>query len=62
MAHDGLEQLTHLDAIGIMAKARHELRDDKTATTAELAEATRLLKKASAFQLSLTQPGFDFRY
>ena len=62
MTHDGLEQLTHLDAIGIMARARLELREDKTATRQDLAEATRLLKKASAFQLSLTHPGFDFDY
>jgi hypothetical protein len=62
MTQHGLEQLTHLDAIGVMATARHELREDKTATKAELAEATRLLRKASAFQLSLTQPGFDFKY
>jgi hypothetical protein len=62
MTHHGLEQFTHLDAIGIMATARHELREDKATTKAELAEATRLLKKAAAFQLSLTQPGFDFNY
>lgn len=62
MTQHGLEQLTHLDAIGIMATARHRLREDKTATRQDLAEATRLLKKASAFQLSLTNPGFDFDY
>lgn len=63
MTHpNGLEQFTHLDAIGVMAQARHELREDSTATRQELAEATRLLKKASAFQLSLTHSGFDFNY
>lgn len=62
MTHQGLEQFTHLDAIGVMAQARHELREDSTATRQELAEATRLLKKASAYQLSLTHSGFDFDY
>jgi hypothetical protein len=55
-----LDGLTHLDAIAIMAQAHLELRHDPRASLREVAEAKRVLLKAEAYQLSLTQRNFDF--
>jgi len=59
---EGLEDLTHLDAIGIMATAYARLAKDPTTTKRELREAMRVLHKAEAYQLSLTDDDFTFGY
>lgn len=56
-----LSGLTHLDAIGIMAAAHRDLREDPRSSSREIAEAKKVLLKAEAFQLSLTQTNFDFQ-
>lgn len=55
-----LSDLTHLDAIGVMAEAHQQLQSDPNSTLRELAEARRVLRKAEAFQFSLTPDNFDF--
>ena len=47
---EGLENLTHLDAIGIMVNAYARLTKDPTSTKGELREAMRVLSKATAYQ------------
>ena len=57
---NSLGDLTHLDAIGIMADARHLLLANPRSTSREIAEATRVLKKAEQYQLSLTTNSYDY--
>lgn len=57
-----LSDLTHLDAIGIMANAYARLAKDPTTPKGELREAMRVLHKAEAYQLSLTDDNFTFKY
>jgi hypothetical protein len=59
---DGLEDLTHLDAIGIMANAYARLAKDPASTKGELREAMRVLSKATAYQFSLTDDNFTFNH
>ena len=55
-----LHGFTHLDAIGILAQAHLELRQDSRSSLRELSEASQVLRKAEEFQFSLTQNHFDF--
>ena len=59
---EGLEDLTHLDAIGIMANAYARLAQDPTTKKGELREAMRVLSKATAYQFSLTDDDYPFNY
>jgi hypothetical protein len=59
---EGLEDLTHLDAIGIMANAYARLAQDPTTKKGELREAMRVLSKATAYQFSLTDDNFTFNH
>jgi hypothetical protein len=59
---EGLQDLTHLDAIGIMANAYARLVKDPTSTKEELREAMRVLSKATAYQLSLTDDKYTFTH
>jgi hypothetical protein len=59
---EGLENLTHLDAIGIMANAYARLTNDPTSTKGELREAMRVLAKATAYQFSLTDDSYTFTH
>jgi hypothetical protein len=59
---EGLEDLTHLDAIGIMANAYARLAKDPASTKGELREAMRVLSKATAYQFSLTDDNFTFNH
>jgi hypothetical protein len=59
---EGLEDLTHLDAIGIMANAYARLAQDPTTKKGELREAMRVLSKAEDYQLSLTDDDYSFNY
>jgi hypothetical protein len=59
---EGLEDLTHLDAIGIMANAYARLAKDPASTKGELREAMRVLSKAEDYQLSLTDDDYSFNH
>jgi len=59
---EGLQDLTHLDAIGIMANAYARLVKDPTSTKGELREAMRVLSKATAYQFSLTDDNHTFTH
>ena len=59
---EGLEDLTHLDAIGIMADAYARLAQDPTTKKGELREAMQVLSKAEEYQLSLTDDNYPFNY
>ena len=47
-----LHGFTHLDAIGILAQAHLELRQDSRSSLRELSEASQVLRKAEEFQLT----------
>ena len=55
-----LEELTHLDAIGVMAQFHYELRQNPRSSLRELKDATAVLGQAEEYQLCLTQDHFDF--
>lgn len=57
-----LSDFTHLDAIGVLAEAHIELKQDPTSTLREIAEARKTLLKAEAFQFSLTPKHFNFPF